>query len=183
MSPLDQACVMLADLLKDGPRDAAETLVAAEGANISERTMQRAAEQMGVIKTKAGFAGGWTWALPAEDAKAESGFQEQCAPSGMFNDVKVQPVNGEPAILPSTSASASRATTIAARLRKLVAARGMKGPFYPQDSRIKAWVQAGISDPDLKEAYERATTDHKGMLTVGIMDKYVTEVICEGAKA
>lgn len=70
---------------------------------------------------------------------------------------------------------------IAARLRKLEAARGMKGPFYPQDSRIKAWVRAGISDPDLKEAYDRATTDHRGMLTAGILDGYISEVTKEVA--
>ena len=57
----------------------------------------------------------------------------------------------------------------------------MKGPFYAQDSRIQAWVQAGIRDPDLREAYERARTDHSGMLTAGIMDKYVFEVMREAA--
>lgn len=173
MSPLDQACTLLSDLLKDGPRDAAEILAAAEGANISERTMQRAAEQMGVIKSKAGFDGGWNWALPAEGAKAESGFQGEDAASGMSNHAKVSArVEPEP----------SRAATIATRLRKLEAARGMKGPFYPQDSRIKAWVWAGISDPDLKEAYERATTEHRGMLTAGILDGYVNEVLKEAGR-
>jgi len=129
---------------------------------------------MGVIKAKAGFDGGWNWALPAEGAKAESGFQGEDTAGGMSNHVKVSSrVEPEP----------SRAAIIAARLRKLEAARGMKGPFYPQDSRIQAWVLAGISDPDLKEAHERAVSDCKGMLTVGIMDKYVNEVIHEGAKA
>lgn len=141
----ESACIFLVDALNAGPRDAAEILAAAEGANISERTMQRAAEQMGVIKTKAGLDGGWTWALPNQKAGNE----------------------------------AERAATIAARLRKLEAARGMKGPFYPQDSRIKAWVRSGISDPDLKEAYERATTEHRGMLTAGILDGYINEVMAE----
>lgn len=173
MSPLDQACTLLADLLKDGPRNAAEILAAAEGANISERTMQRAAEQMGVIKAKAGFDGGWNWALPAEGAKAESGFQGEDTAGGMSNHVKVSSrVEPEP----------SRAAIIAARLRKLEAARGMKGPFYPQDSRIKAWVRAGISDPDLKEAYEWATAEHHGMLTAGILDGYVNEVLKEAGR-
>lgn len=173
MSPLDQACTLLADLLKDGPRNAGEILAAAEGANISERTMQRAAEQMGVIKAKAGFDGGWNWALPAEGAKAESGIQGQCDAREMSNYVQVPPkVEPEP----------SRAEVIAARLRKLEAARGMKGPFYPQDARIKSWVQAGISDPDLKEAYERATTEHRGMLTAGILDGYVNEVFKEAGR-
>ncbi len=147
MSPLDQACTLLADLLNDGPRASREILAAAEGANISERTMQRAAEQMGVIKSKAGFDGGWHWALPSEGAKAE----------------------------PATS----RAAIIAARLRKLEVNRGHKGPFYPQDSRIQAWARSGISDPDLKEAYERATTEHRGMLTAGILDGYVSQVMAK----
>ena len=169
MSPLDQACALLADLLKDGPRNAAEILAAAEGANISERTIQRTAEQMGIIKAKAGFNGGWLWALPAEGVKSESGFHGQ----------DTAPDNGEVTVRVSVP---ERAAIIATRLRKLEAARGMKGPFYPQDSRIKAWVRAGISDPDLKEAYERATTEHRGMLTAGILDGYVNEVLKEAGR-
>jgi hypothetical protein len=181
MSPLDQACTLLADLLNDGPRNAAEILAAAEGAKIAGRTMQRAAEQMGVIKTKDGFDGGWTWALPAEDAKAESGIQEQNAAAEMFEDTNVSlRVEPEIAQVPArVDPEPSRANVIAARLRKLEAARGMKGPFYPQDTRIKAWVRAGISDPDLREAYERATTEHRGMLTAGILDNYVSAVMAE----
>lgn len=40
-------------------------LAAAQGASISGRTtIQRAADALGVVKTKAGFAGGWIWAMP-----------------------------------------------------------------------------------------------------------------------
>lgn len=60
----DKAREILAAMLNDGPRNASEIRAAAEGAEISERTMQMVAERMGVVKTKAGFEGGWVWALP-----------------------------------------------------------------------------------------------------------------------
>jgi hypothetical protein len=59
----------------------------------------------------------------------------------------------------------------------------MKAPVYASDPRVLRWVQAGISDPDLKEAYERATTDSSDMLTDGILDIFVTEAMREGDKA
>lgn len=69
-SALGKAVAMLHGLLKDGPRDAAEILAAAEGAGIGERTVQRAADQLGVVKSKTDFRGGWTWALPAAEVAA-----------------------------------------------------------------------------------------------------------------
>lgn len=54
----------LADILKDGPRGAAEIIATAESAGFTERTLQRAADRLGVVKSKAGFLGGWLWALP-----------------------------------------------------------------------------------------------------------------------
>jgi hypothetical protein len=63
-SAIGKAVALLAGLLMDGPHNAAEILTTAEGANISERTMQRAAGQLGVIKTKAGFEDGWIWVMP-----------------------------------------------------------------------------------------------------------------------
>lgn len=143
MSPLDQACVMLADLLKDGPRDAAEILAAAEG-NISERTMQRAAEQMGVIKTKAGFGEGWTWALPGP--------------------VEVRQER-------------SRVEVIASRLRKWEEAKGRKAPIYAADPRIVRWAEVGITDPQLREAYEAATAFSDDPLTVGRLKPHITRVM------
>lgn len=64
MTKIDAACALLGDLLKDGARDTAEILATAEGDNLNERLMQRAAERLGVVKMKAGFGEGWTWALP-----------------------------------------------------------------------------------------------------------------------
>lgn len=60
---IEAAKDLLADLLKDGPRDAGEILATAEGASIPKRTMQAAAERLGVSKVKAEFTGGWTWTL------------------------------------------------------------------------------------------------------------------------
>ena len=39
--------------------------------------------------------------------------------------------------------------------------------------------QRVIALHDLKEAYERATTEHRGMLTAGILDGYINEVMAE----
>lgn len=61
---LDKASALLADMLKDGSRSTAEIFENAEAASLSERTMQRAADLLGVVKSKAGFNGGWVWALP-----------------------------------------------------------------------------------------------------------------------
>lgn len=76
-------------------------------------------------------------------------------------------------------ATADRAEVIATRLRKLEAGRGRKAPIYAADPRVIAWVTAGLSDPDLKEAYELATADHTGMLTAGILSRYINEVMAE----
>jgi hypothetical protein len=67
---LGKARELLDDMLTKGPRNAGEILAALQEAGLSERTIQRASEQLGVIKAKDG-RGGWTWALPAEQgAKA-----------------------------------------------------------------------------------------------------------------
>lgn len=63
-----RAVDLLVSLLKDGPRDAAAIRSASEGIGIGERTMQRAAEKLGVIKTKSGFSGGWVWQMPETEA-------------------------------------------------------------------------------------------------------------------
>ena len=61
--------------------------------------------------------------------------------------------------------------SLQAASRESCACEGGRSPFYPQDSRIQKWAQAGISDPDLREAYDRAVTDCAGMLTVGVLDR------------
>lgn len=60
---LERAKSLLSETLKVGARPAGEVLDAAAGAGISERTMQRAADALGVVKTKGGFGSGWMWAM------------------------------------------------------------------------------------------------------------------------
>lgn len=134
MTKIDRAVALLANLLRDGACDAAEILAIAEGDNINERTMQRAAESLGVVREKTGFDGGWTWALPG--------------PVEVRQD-------------------RSRAEIIASRLRKWEAAQGRKAPIYAADPRLLRWVETGISDPELREAYDAATAFSDEPLTVG----------------
>lgn len=144
MSKIDQACALLSDLLKAGACDAAEIIATAEGDNMGERLMQRAAERLGVTKMKAGFGEGWTWALPLVEARR---------------------------------AHQNRAEVIAARLRKLEAAKGRKAPVFASDPRLVRLVEAGLSDADLREAYDLATTYDDAPLTVGRLETYMREII------
>lgn len=151
MSETDRAGLLLEALLKDGPRQASEILAAAQGDNINERTMQRAAESLDVVKTRVSFQGGWTWALPAPVA---------------------EPVQAD---------AEARARVIAARIRKLEAIRGKDAPIHAGDPRLVKWVQAGVTDPDLREAYERAVfvmaaARVSGPVTVGFLEPFVAEL-------
>jgi len=60
---LERAKSLLFEALKVGARPAGEVLDVAAGAGISERTMQRAADAIGVVRTKGGFGSGWMWAM------------------------------------------------------------------------------------------------------------------------
>ncbi len=178
-SAAERACALVSNMLANGPRDAAEIRAAAEGDNISERTIQRAAIALGVTKTKAGFNGGWTWRLPADDGGAVNEPAEQPAPCGARCNL-TSPNGGSQKVEPS------RAEVIAARLRKLEAGRGKVAPIYAGDPRVMRWAQSGISDPDLKEAYERAVFDLEGKrdqaaLTAGLLDPFIWDVTKEAA--
>lgn len=175
-SAAERACALVGNMLAEGPRDAAEIRAAAEGAKISERTIQRAAITLGVEKSKAGFNRGWTWSLPADDGAAVDSPTAQPA-SGVLNTDKV-PARVEP----------SRAEVIAARLRKLEAGRGKVAPIYGQDPRVIRWAESGISDPDLREAYELAVyalvrDGSQEPVTAGFLNAFIGQVISEGAKA
>lgn len=68
----------------------------------------------------------------------------------------------------------TRAKVIAARLRKLEASRGKVAPIHAADPRLVRWVEAGISDPELREAYDLAAyrieaATPGAALTVGAM--------------
>jgi hypothetical protein len=60
-----EAKAFLNAYLEAGPMPAESVKQAAEDNGISERTLARAKKDLGVIVKKDGFAGGWTWALPA----------------------------------------------------------------------------------------------------------------------
>lgn len=158
MSETDRASDLLADLLGDGPLSAADILAAADRAKVSKRTMQRAANMLQVKKTRAAFRGGWIWRLPDDEAEApspakESEPEKSAAPAGK-DDIRR---HSEPAHVDNIRQHfAERAETIAARLRKLEAGRGKVAPIHAMDRRLVGWVQSGITDPDLREAYERA---------------------------
>lgn len=171
-SAAERACELVGNMLAGGPRDAAEILAAAGGSKVSARSIQRASIQLGVAKTRTEFNGGWMWRLPDDDGGNTDAPMEQPAPGVL----KVVDVFEHPT---------ARAETIAARLRKLEAGRGKKAPIYAQDPRVIRWAQSGISDPDLREAYERAMTDFEGdgPVTAGFLDPIVMKVISEGAKA
>lgn len=159
----DRASALLADLLKDGPRRAAEILASAEGANISARTMQRATTVLGVAKSRAAFRGGWMWALAAPQ-------EGRPAPS----------IGLRAAIEPVCSMT-ERAEVIAARLRKFEAGRGKVAPIHAGDPRLMRWVRAGISDPELREAYELAVFSLErqrkpGPVTVGVLAPFVEQL-------
>lgn len=152
MSSIAQAEALLADMLSAGPRSAAEILAAGQGANLSERTTQRAGEALGVVKSKDGH-GGWTWRLPTPEEPRQQVEQPE------------------------------RAAVIARRLRDLEQRRGKAAPIYSADPRLRRWVAAGISDPELREAYDRAVFALRGdnPVTVGHLDGFVAEVMAEAA--
>lgn len=98
----------LHDLLLDGPVRAGEVFKDADQAGYSKRTIQRAADALGVERNKDGMRGGWTWRLPpkvpkiSEDAKdARQVLLAPSAPSGQIaaNTLHVAPSNsGDTAI-------------------------------------------------------------------------------------
>lgn len=63
-SALGEATRWLAEALAGGPRLANETFVAARAARITERTLRRASDALGVVKRRNGEGGAWTWLLP-----------------------------------------------------------------------------------------------------------------------
>ena len=62
----DEAKQFLANLLADGPVLATEVKDAASGNGISERTLKRAKQELGVQAEKDGATGKWSWHLPGK---------------------------------------------------------------------------------------------------------------------
>lgn len=93
--------------------------------------------------------GGWTWRLPTPE--------------------EPRPRVEQP----------DRAAVIAQRLLALERHRGKAAPIHAGDPRLRRWVAAGISDPNLREAYDRAVFALRGdgPVTVGFLDGFVAEVM------
>lgn len=157
MSELERAKGLISRLLASGPCSAAAVLKVAEGAKLSVRTTQRASKAMCIEKRRGAFRGNWTWALPA----APYAIKEPPGDGGVSNR--------------------DRAVVIAARLRRLETSRGQVAPIHASDPRLLRWVQAGIRDPDLREAYDRALFALRvdRPVTVGYLDRFVTAVMAE----
>ncbi len=173
---IERANHLIATLLQEGPRIAGEVLAAAEGAKISARSIQRASIALGVVKTKTGFNGGWSWRLPADEGGGEDMPTAQ-APSLLCNAMGPASIEYAEPVKDRGVSEPSRAQVIAAKLRKLEAGRGKAAPMYASDPRVMRWAQSGISDSDLREVYERAVFDmerdkKQGPITAGILDPY-----------
>lgn len=80
----NEAADWLREALKAGPRAAAELRAEAKADGITEGTLKRAKERLGVKSGKGGMDGGWTWRLPqhAHESQGAARTQETCAPSG-----------------------------------------------------------------------------------------------------
>ncbi len=95
--------------------------------------------------------GGWTWRLPTPEEPRQ----------------QVEPPD--------------RAAIIAKRLRELERRQGQVAPIYAGDPRLRRWAAAGIADPELREAYDRAVFALRGggPVTVGFLEGFVAEIIGE----
>jgi len=72
-SAVDDARQFLADLLASGPVRAGQIKNDADGAGLNWRTVQRAADRLGVQRRKEGMAGGWFWNLAPKATKNTEG--------------------------------------------------------------------------------------------------------------
>lgn len=79
-----EAKAFLRDILADGPRPVKEILREARDADISEKTLRRAKEDLGITKQRDGFGPGgqWSWALPETPSMAIDAYQNERAPMG-----------------------------------------------------------------------------------------------------
>ena len=75
-SALQEAKEWLLDFLADGPKPAREVKEQARKDGISDATLNRAKEALGVTASKQGFKGGWVWSLPGANPKAPEDAQD-----------------------------------------------------------------------------------------------------------
>lgn len=97
--------------------------------------------------------------------------------------MRLWPQNQPPEMLKDVDiAGTERAKVIATRIRRLEAIRGKTAPIYPGDPRLLRWVDTGISDAELREAYELAVTkleDDQSLtpVVVSLIDPFVRDVM------
>lgn len=63
-SAIQNACIFLSEILKNGACPATEIEALSEAEGISGATLKRARRQLGVIAKKTGMEAGWVWLLP-----------------------------------------------------------------------------------------------------------------------
>ena len=71
-SATDEAIDFLRDALAGGAMKASEVQKEAKQAGISDKSLRRAREKLGIRPRKASFQGGWRWMLPGEDAPQDA---------------------------------------------------------------------------------------------------------------
>lgn len=81
----------------------------------------------------------------------------------------------------------SRCKTVADRLTGLEAKRGIEFKFSPLEKRLVGWVQAGVTDPQLREAYELALAQRvkdgsPAAINYGFMDTFIRKVMQDEGK-
>ena len=82
-SAVEDAKQFLAGLLADGPVNAGQIKKDADGAGFNWRTVQRAADRLGVERHKEGMRGGWLWSLaPKMTRNTEDDTHRTVSPSG-----------------------------------------------------------------------------------------------------
>lgn len=73
--PREQAADWLRERLADGAVPYRDLIAEAQDAGLSKRTVERAADELGVEKTKSDFHGGWRWSLPEGCHEEHEGLQ------------------------------------------------------------------------------------------------------------
>ena len=90
-SAVDEAADWLREVLSAGPVGADEVISMAKQEQISERTLRRARELLGIKPAKDGMEGGWIWSLQPKVAKpAEDGQQNNLATFGEVGRLREQ---------------------------------------------------------------------------------------------
>lgn len=82
----------------------------------------------------------------------------------------------------------ARCKTVAERLTGLEAKRGIEFKFSPLEGRLVGWVKAGVTDPQLREAYDMALTQRikdgsPAAINYGFMDTFVRKVMQDDGAA